>query len=253
MLLNAGLAYESKIRQVVRDAARVVPKLSLSSIGGKTQSDVADVTLIFEGDRIPVEVKLDGRAQMGSPMTVILDRGKFSIRHDDSVDRATEEMILAELSKKQLAAKKLIDFIKSYPPSYNFGVSGFPVTCSKKAWDDAVTRGLLSQLNATIKHSVEIITRHYEKKNTHYIQIGKQGLFHMGSNPLGLPIPKLSGEVNIEFRMAHHGAKPNKEVGERVTADYRAQARMLTRVKSPFSLDVRDHVLMLFGPSRKKH
>jgi len=170
------------------------------------------------------------------------------------VDGVTQAMIVDALRLKTLDAKNLVQFVKRFPPDdYNGRVAGFPITCTKEAWDAAKAAGFLKPMNVTVRDTAELIAKHYAIKDTHYIQIGGLGLFHMGANPLRLPVPRLVGDVGVELRLAHHGAKPNREVGERVTADLRAQARLLTRAKSPWSLDNRDHVLMLFGPGTGRH
>lgn len=250
---NQGFVYERKVKGVVQQAARAIPHFSVSSKSGLTQADAADLELLVgkARRRVPVEIKLDGRSQMGNPATVIFRNGSFDISPSTStsevIDPGTRGLILEELKKKQQAAEKFLKFIRGVPPAYNEDASGFPVNCSKFAWDEAKNKGLLRELNTSVRRDAKLISKHYETKDTHYIQIGGQGLFHLGHNPLDLPVPQLSGEVIVEIRLAHHGAKPHKELVERVTGDLRASIRLLTREKSEWSLDKRDHVLMLFG------
>jgi hypothetical protein len=249
--INAGLSYENQVRYAVRQAARSIPHLSVSSIGGKTQASVPDLTLILPNGRFPVEIKLNGRAQMGNPMNVLYKNGEFDVRHDDTVDAGVEEMVLEALAKKKRDFDRFLDFVSSVKPAYNLQADSIPVTCSKKAWDLAVTRGLVRGLNSRVRTSSDVISRWYQKKGVHYIQIGDQGLFHMGRNPLRLPVPDLRGDVDMEIRLAHHGAKPNKLVGSRVTGDLRCIARLIAREKSEFSIDNQNDVVSLFGRGGK--
>jgi len=89
--------------------------------------------------------------------------------------------------------------------------------------------GMLLAINRTFESDVRTIAQHYARKNTFYIQIGGAGLFRLGeANPANLPVPVLTGKVQLEVRLAKAG-KP--------TAGMRVQARLMTGAMSPFTLD----------------
>lgn len=147
------------------------------------------------------------------------------------------------------ALREFVDFIKTQAPiDLHNKVSGFPMSVGKDAWELAVKKGLLVPLNRKVKLDTTFIANHYKKKDCFYIQIGGAGLFYLSGNPLNLPIPKLTGEIDIEVRAARSGSKPNATYKmHTVGGSIRAQARLKTRSRSPYSLDNPDHVLILFG------
>ena len=81
----------------------------------------------------------------------------------------------------------------------------------------------------------------------------------MGKNPLNLPVPEFNGEIQVEVRIGYAGdssgstskAFTNK-AGSKVIIEARREelrgiGRMLTRSKSPYSLDNMNDVKELFG------
>ena len=96
-------------------------------------------------------------------------------------------------------------------------------------------------------------------KNVYYIQIGGAGLFYMGKNPLNLPVPEFNGEIQVEVRIGYAGDSSgstskaftnkagSKNIIEARRAELRCIGRMLTRSKSPYSLDNMNDVKKLFG------
>ena len=84
----------------------------------------------------------------------------------------------------------------------------------------------------------------------YYIQIGGSGLFYMGKNPFNLPVPELSAKFRIEMRLGYSGTKstfPTTPPTEARGAGLRLQGRMLTKVKSPYSLDNPKDVITLLS------
>ena len=59
----------------------------------------------------------------------------------------------------------------------------------------------------------------------------------MNKNPLNLPVPKFDGSCNIEIRLGRSGSKVLKSGVEVVSGAFRAQARLITKSSSPYSLD----------------
>lgn len=109
------------------------------------------------------------------------------------------------------------------------------MACTKDAWELAARKNLL--VNVKIKNTVDFIAKHYAKKGIFYIQIGGAGLFYLAGNPANLPIPQLSGDINIEIRSARSGAKMLKSGIEVVGGGIRVQARLKTKGKSPYTAD----------------
>lgn len=108
-------------------------------------------------------------------------------------------------------------------------ISGF----SQESWQRAEQKRLIQMINRTFTSDMSVITEHYLKKDTHYIQIGGAGLFRLGeSNPANLPIPALQGRVQLELRVGKSGKSKSSQ-----TAGIRVQARLLISSTSSFNLD----------------
>jgi len=81
----------------------------------------------------------------------------------------------------------------------------------------------------------------------------------MGKNPLNLPVPEFNGEIQVEVRIGYAGDSSgstskaftnkagSKDIIEARRAELRCIGRMLTRSKSPYSLDNMNDVKELFG------
>ena len=135
----------------------------------------------------------------------------------------------------------LIDKIKTMAPvSYNSKNNGFPLATTKETWSKLQKEGYLIPLNTKIKRDASFIHEHYSKKNVNYIQIGGSGFFYLKDNPLNLPIPQLTGEIDIEFRPGRSGAKYKEYRNETygfVGVGLRIQGRLKFKDKSPYTLD----------------
>lgn len=269
---NKGAIYERQVKGVVKEACRSIPNVAVSSRAAAANNpNLPDIELIIgKKHRIGIEIKLDGRAQMGNPGNIAYDRRSESFgfvdnikkknsKEDDEiedesdgegVDGATIDLIMQAVQTKRRPLNGLIDFIKTYPPTdYNSNCDGSPVKCSYDAWTEAVAKGLLRPLNGVLKYDVSVIINYYKDKGINYMQIGGgAGFFYLADNPLGINVPKLTGNVDIELRLKSRGAKPRKGLGfDVVTSPFVAIPRLRTNVTSPYTLDNRDHVLMLFG------
>ena len=66
--------------------------------------------------------------------------------------------------------------------------------------------------------------------------MGNHGLFYLENNPANLPIPKLSGNVQLELKWKTGGLKKDREIPTR-TASLEIIARFKDINSSPFSMD----------------
>jgi hypothetical protein len=110
-------------------------------------------------------------------------------------------------------------------------VSGFTID----SWNEVKDFGLLQAINRTFESSIDVITQHYARKDTFYVQIGGAGFFRLGeANPANLPIPVLDGRVKLELRLAKAG---DVEGATTSKAGMRVQARLYAKNTSPYTLD----------------
>lgn len=237
---SGGIEYENQILSILQplESTGLIKILNNSSAGFSAHG--ADLELELKGQPFNVEVKKDLGAQMGGGIidydlesNTLTPKGKLL---------ATDELILQEIMQlaetKTSAINAYINYIKSLDPNFNQynPTAGIPVKAHVKHRDQAKKAGLLKAINGIIATDTTFMEQHYNAKNTYYIQIGKAGLFYMGSNPNHLPIPRLEGKINVEFRLGYSGTKHGNE-GTYRAANLRAQARIKSKLSSPYSLD----------------
>lgn len=235
-----GIEYENQILSILQplQSTGLIKILNESSAGFSAHG--ADLELELKGQPFNVEVKKDLSAQMGGG---IID---YDLESNQLTPKgkllATDELILQEILQlaetKTPAIDAYINYIKTLDPKfeqYN-PKAGIPVKAHVKHRDQAKKAGLLKAINGIITTDTSFMEQHYNAKNTYYIQIGKAGLFYMGSNPNNLPVPRLEGKINVEFRLGYSGTKHGNE-GTYRAANLRAQARIKSKLSSPYTLD----------------
>jgi len=253
---TGGLDYENKVKTAIRKVERQIPDFYLMrGASGGNDRQAADVILSVKRKPVGIEVKKTRTAQMGGEayFQYSTRNGKFSFidnKGKDQIDVPTQEMINDALNAKSQDVNRFLDYIRNFAPTeyHRQTAQGLPLTCTKEAWDSARDKGFLQRMNSYIGFNVDFIAKHYAVKGTNYIQIGGAGLFYLKDNPLDLPVPKLTGDIDIEVRVAHHGGRPIRG-GLNITVvdgTVRAQARLKTKNVSPFTLDNPEHVMALF-------
>lgn len=244
MIVSVG-----ELRQLIREyseaacryEAAVIKSLKLSGVAGRmrraacSDSDRPDADMRVGNEIYNVEIKASPRARMGGgSVGYSLEDGLFrpvgkNIELSESI--AT---ILNELDDDSLHSglKSFISHLskRSKKRFTDIPISGF----DPAAWDEARDLGMLRPINRTFEGNIDVISNHYAMKNTHYIQIGGAGFFHLGNNPANLPIPKLEGRVQLEVALSKAGAKSGRSFAY---AGMRIWARLLAGNKSPYTLD----------------
>lgn len=224
-----GFDYENKVLRAIR-LAGVTGNIKT---GAGASAAAADADIKINNQIFNIEVKLDNNAQMGGSSVRFSSKGIALVK---SMEPETEDLLISAIASKATELNKLISYIsKKTPKAVNGKVSGFPMSCTKDAWEEATSKSLL--VNVKIKNTVEFIAKHYAKKGIFYIQIGGAGLFYLAGNPANLPIPQLQGDINIEIRSARSGAKMLASGVEVVGGGIRVQARLKTKGQSPFTAD----------------
>lgn len=249
---SSGLEYELKIYNLMTDAIQQgISSLHLGSkpAAGFSNVGAGDIEATLHGKPFNIEIKSSPKDQMGG--------GSF--RYDMHTKKFTpvKEMDPDDLSLLMDTAQDKIAAIDDYinaahqiePVEYHKSIDGIPLKISKKGRDELKAKGLLAKINSKSITNVGFINRHYNKKGVYYIQIGGAGLFYLGSNPLNLPVPALAGDIHIEMRLAYSGSKvnfPTTPPTDARTAGLRLQARLITKGKSPYTLDDIDSINQLF-------
>jgi hypothetical protein len=242
---NIGLAYEQLVTKIIRKATGKLKNIAvLKSSGGAFDAHSADLSIRIKNKIVGFEIKANNRAQMGSS-SIGFSEGEFFVKLDDpSVNAIVENA----LYKKKPEIEKVLTYFEKNDPAFKLNKrKGFPLNVSENSWKEAVTLGHVKSMNSYIKDDVEFVKRHYQKKGINYIQIGGNGLFNVGNNPLHISVPELDGDLIIEFRAVKSGKKTNKTLGvDYSTVILRMVGRLYFSGKSSISLDNLDDCVSLF-------
>ena len=248
---QGGLDYELKVFNAIKGAK--IPRLNAGdkpTTAGFSNQGAGDLEASYNSKPFNIEIKASARDQMGG--------GSFRYTMDGQQFFPVKEMDPEDLELLMAAAKEKANDIDNYikalrkiePVQYHRNQSGIPLKASVAARDELKKNGLLGKINKNTKTGVNFIVKHYNKKGVYYIQIGGSGLFYMGKNPLKLPVPELKADIQIEMRLGYGGGKlsfPTDPPTPARSAGLRLIGRLLTKGKSPYSLDNVDDVKKLFG------
>ena len=228
---DAGCRYESQVIKSLK-LAGATGHLKRAACSDPTRPD-ADMRV--DNEIYYVEVKMDANARMGGGSVgySLKDRKFFPTGRD----RSLSEAIVAALNGMGDTSlnKSLKTFLQTLSRESGKTFTGLPLSgFTTGAWEFARDMGLLQAINRSFDSDLSIIADHYAKKDTHYIQIGGSGFFHLGSNPANLPVPKLEGKVRVEVLLALAGVTWGED---QRAAGMRAWARLKISNQSPYTLD----------------
>jgi hypothetical protein len=194
-----------------------------------------DADMKVEGEVYYVEVKLDSNARMGGgSVGYSASDMKFFAAGQNRDLSETVVALLNDMNDTSLH-KGLRKFLQVLSKVSGKQFNGVPISgFTGQAWATAKDMGLLQAINRSFDSSIDVIRAHYAKKDTHYIQIGGAGFFHLGSNPANLPVPQLEGRVRLEVQLSMAGGK---EGSDKRAAGMRVWARLKINGQSPYSID----------------
>jgi len=248
--VNNGLVYELKVYNAMSSVKIPGLKLGSKPVAGFSNQGAGDLEATLNNKPFNIEIKATSNDQMGGG-SFSYDMATKSFKPIGNMNPDDVELLMPLAHSKIDALNDYIMAAKKIEPViYHKNITGIPIKVSKAGRDILKNNGLLAKINSKINTNVGFIIRHYNKKGVYYIQVGGAGLFYMGSNPLHLPIPELIGEINVEMRLAYSGGKltfPTKPPTEARSAGLRFQGRLVTKGKSPYSLDNTTDILKLFS------
>lgn len=241
---NKGLEYEKRVKRHLRKAMSGRPSfLRRSKGGGSFSAHENDLVANLNGQDYPIEIKANQRAQMGGiSISYSYTDKQFHIKARSDMDDETLELIRESVEPLQPDIDRVVEWFQQNDDVFRYNKDpGFPLRVSQESWTRAVDEGVIADLNETIEYNTRFVNRYYGTKKVYYMQIGESGLFYMAENPLDLDIPKLKGDVNLEFRPGKSGKKYNKTHDyEYSTVILRLQGRLSFRGKSPMTLDTQE-------------
>jgi hypothetical protein len=201
--MSGGEVYENLVYTVIQNVKplpdlEVLPKSSTSSSVG------IDLPLVYLGEPLSVEVKMDGAQMSGTSLRYNRETHEFAI-----VKAVEDSDVLIEAARSQTdALDAYIDALKKeYPVEFHAANAGFPLKATTDARTHLKQSGLQRVVEKRFKHPIDFLKKFHNSKGIHYIQIQNTGFFHLGKNPFNFPIPELDGEFQIEFRIGYAGTK----------------------------------------------
>jgi len=233
-----------------RYEALIIKTLTASGVRGSIHSVAGndpnrpDADIRINGKIYNIEVKADNHAQMGGGSVGYSrsDKRFFPTGQNKDLSQVVVS-VLNDLNDSSLCRglSTLMNYLsKVSDKKFNtIPMHGF----NERAWQQAVNSGMLLPINRMFSSDVNIINDHYARKNTFYMQIGSAGFFSLGNNPANLPVPPLTGKVQLEVRLAKAG-KPS--------AGVRVQARLVTNGKSPYTLDDSESIKKMLTNVKKE-
>lgn len=255
-ITNRGDAYEYKVYDTLKDVEQTLEGFDVISAApkGSDSTGEGDITIRVGGKQVNIEVKLNKNAQLGETSLRINAESKtVEIANPERVEPDAIPLYIEAGKSMFQEVTDYIKFIRTVPPfeinaaaplSFPFG------SVTTEAWDLAKRAGLLARLNQKVQFSdTKIVENFYNRKNVFYIQIGGSGLFYLGKNPMNLPVPRFQGKMQVEFRPKRSGSKMKRAQGDvfKVAgATYICTGRLLTNIRSKYSLDNKDDVIELF-------
>ena len=198
---NKGLAYENYIKKVIKGSK--VSGIKVSMIG-KDPKVGGDIVLTVGKTKIPIELKLNDLAQMGSFTTRISEDGSVSF----SREGLDEVMGMSDL-KDILSSKEYINKVKAFNEAglkfakdnnLDAEIIDGKLVAQKDVLEYLVNNGEQAKLNVTVESNESIINAFYNGKGVHYIDLGNKGLFHLGEDINRLNTPRLASEVQLYAR-----------------------------------------------------
>jgi len=196
---NNGAIYE----QFIIDVAQQIPGIHVLSTT-MAEGGIPDLHVRMHGKDFFVEVKM-ANAQYSS-ITVSdydISKGKWTIKKQYDFNPQINALV-KKASKGVKAAQKFVNDSKIPDP-----VTGKPFVWKK--FGDPIPKqvvqmlkdeGLYTSMSTFDVFEIDNIGEMYRGKKypVHYIHIQGKGLFHMGENPLKLPVPQLTGGATIKLR-----------------------------------------------------
>ena len=171
---------------------------------GKDPKVGGDIVLTVGKTKIPIELKLNDLAQMGSFTTRISEDGSVSF----SREGLDEVMGMSDL-KDILSSKEYINKVKAFNEAglkfakdnnLDAEIIDGKLVAQKDVLEYLVNNGEQAKLNVTVESNESIINAFYNGKGVHYIDLGNKGLFHLGEDINRLNTPRLASEVQLYAR-----------------------------------------------------
>ena len=195
---NRGLAYEKLVKRVLNASGNKEVKVSLI---GKNPKIGGDVLLKFKNVDIPIELKLNDFAQMGS--FTVKQQGDISSFTLKNINPEIKSLIENALKQRQPALDKYFEEAKKYADEngYAIQVENNMLRAPKPVFEYLRSKGLLEKTNITVKANQDVVNALYNNKGVYYMNIGNKGLFALGQDINNLGVPVLYSDIDLVIRL----------------------------------------------------
>lgn len=235
------LKYERLVIRCLKDAG-ICGRIKQASAHNAWKPDAE---MVVNDDFHYVEIKSSTRAQMGGGSVAYSDGMFFAAGTNIEMSQAMADVLN---DTHDTSLRRNIDTFLRLLSGRRRSYDSIPISSiDEERWKALKAKGALKNISRTFNSGVEAIAQHYARKNTYYIQIHGAGLFRLSeANPANLPVPVLTGRVNLEVRLGK-SKKPSNN-----TAGLRVQARLITKSTSPYTLDDVDSILNMLRSKPKR-
>ena len=260
---NKGFAYENVIIRILKQLK--VKGFEVSDQAGGNKKGISDFAATLFGNALNIEVKL-AVAQYGD-VGLVFRNGLVDFNNNvKNKNYSFKERIRKELFDKADKALKayrkragelgadldVYDKTGKLPTEIYLqlgqgldaeGVADLKpkYAAIKEKYPDGIKgEGLQKTITQIAEFDITPVREIYENKvpPTYYIQLKDSGLFFMGENPLGLPVPELTGNVDLTLRVNKGESKVNKDGVMMTTVNLRVLPSKLKNIpKSEYTLD----------------
>ena len=243
--VNKGVVYQHKIYEIF---SKAVPSSILVHSEEKNGIDIP-FSIVSKNDNIyGVEVKQKHTDTMAGTSlrfanNILSETPVKSVDAFDTVFPAIRTRLTDPLSAYVQRANVLILEHNAEHNTTFKPIAGFPADIPVAVRIKLKTEGLQRTIQSFYAFNLDAWKAFYIKKGSDYIHIGNKGLFHLGKNPLNLPVPELTGTISIEVRLLAAGTN-GKPIGR---VEIAVKFKDLKCSSSPYSLDNAQQIHILFS------
>ena len=194
---QGGFLYEGRIHQKLK-SKNLVPS-GFSPAG--SNPNAPDCMFTHEGASYPLEVKLNLAA----------DYGQGTLVYKDGWTLGGAKTVAADEMRSILTSVGTVNFANT-----QWGLRGAPnkgVVPNNEITQQMVTDDYRRFTDKFLSVPSSALHSYYAAKNTFYIQIGDYGMYYMGGNPAGLPIPQFTPVLRIRIRLKRFRSTPIHNYG----------------------------------------
>ena len=235
--VDRGIAYEKVIYKVGRSAGKIIAGWKME--GQQTEKGEGrdfDVRAKIWGFDFNVEAKLE-KAIYGSA-NGIYDFVKNTFEYSPAAQKMMKEnpALAGKLENLVKKSKKKLDDFKRIAKALGFDLKRSGVVMDRDTYDNLIRE--TSTVFGTETITGDDLAAIYNAKDVYYIQVKGEGLYYLGSNPLGLPVPKFEGTADLRMRIKAGAVKVEGAPNDRrVTIAMDPTNFNRTGPKSDFTID----------------